>query len=200
MERQLSPHVASRWYRSPELILTERNYGSKSDMWSAGCIFGECLSFTNAYVRKGGREIQKRVLFPGSSCFPISPCQRYEESCDSDTTRISENDQLIKIFDQLGQLDGNDFSFLSDKTAIEYAEQVSSQRKGQTLSKRFSESSSEIVEILEALLEFNQQFRVSAKELLKHKIFDDIRVERLERGAPYQIHLLCDAMDSFNYS
>jgi hypothetical protein len=55
----------------------------------------------------------------------------------------------------LGRLDGNDFSFLSDKTAIEYAEQVSSQRKGQTLSKRFSESSSEIVEILETLLEFN---------------------------------------------
>jgi hypothetical protein len=122
---------------------------------SAGCIFGECLSFTNAYVKKGGREIQKRVLFPGSSCFPISPCQRYEESCESDTTRISENDQLIKIFDQLGRLNGNDFSFLSDKTAIEYAEQVSSQRKGSTLSKRFSESSSEVVEIIEAMLEFN---------------------------------------------
>jgi mitogen-activated protein kinase 1/3 len=155
MDRQLSPHVASRWYRSPELILTERSYGSKSDRWSAGCIFGECLSFTNAYVKKGGREIQKRVLFPGSSCFPISPCQRYEESCESDTTRISENDQLIKIFDQLGRLNGNDFSFLSDKTAIEYAEQVSSQRKGSTLSKRFSESSSEVVEIIEAMLEFN---------------------------------------------
>jgi hypothetical protein len=56
----------------------------------------------------------------------------------------------------LGQLNGNDFSFLSDKTAIEYAEQVSSQRKGTTLSKRFSESSSEIIEMLEAMLEFNQ--------------------------------------------
>jgi hypothetical protein len=39
--------------------------------------------------------------------------------------------------------------------------------------------------MLEAMLEFNQQFRVSAKELLKNKMFDDIRVERLERGAPY---------------
>lgn len=55
MERQLTPHVASRWYRSPELILTERIYGSKSDMWSVGCIMGECLSFTNSYVRQGGR-------------------------------------------------------------------------------------------------------------------------------------------------
>lgn len=119
-------------------------------------MFGECLSFTNAYVRKGGREIAKRVLFPGSSCFPISPCPRYEENDkNNETTRISENDQLIKIFDQIGQLNGNDFSFLSDKTAIEYAEQVSSQRKGTTLSKRFSESSPETVEMLESLLEFN---------------------------------------------
>lgn len=50
------------------------------------------------------------------------------------------------------------------------------------------------------MLEFNHQFRLSAKELLKNKMFDDIRVERLERGAPYQIHLLCDGMDSFDYS
>lgn len=55
MDRQLTPHVASRWYRSPELILTERIYGSKSDMWSVGCIMGECLSFSNSYVRQGGR-------------------------------------------------------------------------------------------------------------------------------------------------
>jgi mitogen-activated protein kinase 1/3 len=55
MDRQLSPHVASRWYRSPELILTERVYGPKSDMWSVGCIFGECLSFTNEYSKQGFR-------------------------------------------------------------------------------------------------------------------------------------------------
>lgn len=74
--RQLSPHVASRWYRSPELILTERNYSYKSDMWSVGCIFGECVSFSNDYVEKGGREIKNRVLFPGTSCFPVSPCNK----------------------------------------------------------------------------------------------------------------------------
>lgn len=103
MDRQLTPHVASRWYRSPELILTERIYGSKSDMWSVGCIFGECLSFTNAYVRSGGRQMEKRVMFPGTSCFPISPCHKYGDSSEQDTTKISENDQLIKIFDKIGQ-------------------------------------------------------------------------------------------------
>ena len=85
----------------------------------------------------------------------------------------------------MGDLQKNDFSFLSDITAIEYAEQVSAQRKGNSLSQHFSESSTTIVDILESLLEFNHQYRVSAKELIAHKIFDDIRVTRLERGAPY---------------
>merc|ERR1712147_424995 len=110
------------------------------------------------------------------------------------------NDQLIKIFDQLSPLNEHDYSFLSDQTAIEYAEQVSSQRNGTTLKKKFSETSAEAMEILEALLEFNHQYRTSAKECLKSKFFDDIRVERLERGAPYEIHLLCDGMDQYNYS
>ena len=31
-------------------------------------------------------------------------------------------------------------------------------------------------------------------------MFDDIRVEKLERGAPFEIHLLCDGMDQYNYA
>ena len=54
--------------------------------------------------------------------------------------------------------------------------------------------------MLEGLLEFNHQFRLSAKECLKHTMFDDIRVEKLERGAPFEIHLLCDGMDQYNYA
>ena len=166
--------------------MTERVYSYKSDMWSVGCIFSECVYFTDAYTNKGGRELKKRVLFPGSSCFPVSPSNRnQDDKNDSDTLKISENDQLIKILEKVSDLQKNDFSFLSDNTAIEYAEQVSAQRKGNSLGQRFSESSSTIVDILESLLEFNHQYRVSAKELLTHKIFDDIRVTRLERGAPY---------------
>ena len=38
--RELSPHVASRWYRAPEIILSER-YDQKIDIWSLGCIIFE---------------------------------------------------------------------------------------------------------------------------------------------------------------
>ncbi len=44
--RSLSRHVQTRWYRSPEVILGNRDYDNKVDMWSIGCILGElvCLS------------------------------------------------------------------------------------------------------------------------------------------------------------
>lgn len=43
MKRNLSPHVVTRWYRSPELILMEKDYGKKIDVWSLGTIFAEML-------------------------------------------------------------------------------------------------------------------------------------------------------------
>ena len=42
MSRQLTPHVVTRWYRAPE-VLMEEPYDAKLDLWSVGCIFKELL-------------------------------------------------------------------------------------------------------------------------------------------------------------
>lgn len=42
-KRRLSTHISSRWYRSPEIILTQENYDSKIDIWALGCIMAELL-------------------------------------------------------------------------------------------------------------------------------------------------------------
>ncbi|KAJ3230264.1 Cyclin-dependent kinase 10 [Chytriomyces hyalinus] len=39
----MTPKVVTLWYRAPEILLGERLYTEASDMWSAGCIFGELL-------------------------------------------------------------------------------------------------------------------------------------------------------------
>jgi cyclin-dependent kinase-like len=36
----MTDYVATRWYRSPELLLN-MDYGSAADMWAIGCILGE---------------------------------------------------------------------------------------------------------------------------------------------------------------
>lgn len=38
---KMSDYVATRWYRSPELLLGYSDYGQEVDMWAIGCIMGE---------------------------------------------------------------------------------------------------------------------------------------------------------------
>jgi mitogen-activated protein kinase 1/3 len=77
-KRSLSNHVVSRYYRAPEIILLEKEYTQKVDMWSIGCIFAEmlhCLEPNNQLKLKE----QNRVLLPGNSCYPLSP----DGNCDA---------------------------------------------------------------------------------------------------------------------
>ncbi|GAB6026100.1 Cyclin-dependent kinase 20 [Chamberlinius hualienensis] len=43
-ERLYSHQVATRWYRSPELLFGARQYNEAVDLWAIGCIFGEMLN------------------------------------------------------------------------------------------------------------------------------------------------------------
>ena len=38
----LTEYVATRWYRSPELLVGEP-YGKSADMWAVGCMIGELV-------------------------------------------------------------------------------------------------------------------------------------------------------------
>lgn len=52
---ELTDYVATRWYRSPELLLVSDNlpYGKEVDIWAIGCIMGELMD--------------GQPLFPGDS-------------------------------------------------------------------------------------------------------------------------------------
>ncbi len=39
----LTEYVATRWYRAPELLIGDKNYGLEIDYWSVGCIMGELI-------------------------------------------------------------------------------------------------------------------------------------------------------------
>lgn len=68
-KRTLSPHVASRWYRAPKLILLEKKYDQAVDIWALGCVLYEMLS-QNCLANNSEN---RQVLFMGDSCFPLSP-------------------------------------------------------------------------------------------------------------------------------
>jgi len=39
----MSKHVITRFYRPPEVIVTEKMYDEKVDVWSMGCVFADML-------------------------------------------------------------------------------------------------------------------------------------------------------------
>ena len=96
MERQLTQHVVTRWYRAPELILLQEYYNAEIDMWSVGCIFAELLQTLQSDRRP-------QPLFPGKSCFPLSARRAEKEQIERFGEEFrAETHQLEKIFEVIG--------------------------------------------------------------------------------------------------
>lgn len=72
--RDLSNCVVSRWYRAPEIILTQKRYDQAIDIWSMGCILSEMINCSDVYQGSKDHDQEDRFLFPGTSCFPLTPC------------------------------------------------------------------------------------------------------------------------------
>lgn len=45
-------YVATRWYRAPELLVGDTQYGAPVDVWAIGCLFAELLSGTPLWPGK----------------------------------------------------------------------------------------------------------------------------------------------------
>ena len=108
MERQLTQHVVTRWYRAPELILLQEYYNAEIDMWSVGCIFAELLQTLESGLKP-------TALFPGKSCFPLSSrrSERGQENQLEEEFR-AETHQLEKIFEVIGTPPREDLLALDD--------------------------------------------------------------------------------------
>lgn len=76
IKRELTDHVVTRWYRAPEIILLEKDYGPAIDIWAIGCIFAELLSMMK---ENSPTFMDRKPLFPGKSCFPLSPAKQVTE-------------------------------------------------------------------------------------------------------------------------
>jgi mitogen-activated protein kinase 1/3 len=88
LKRHLTGHVVTRWYRAPELILLQENYTEAIDVWSVGCIYAELLG-----MLVGVKVEDRGPLFPGSSCFPLSPDHKHKTDYKFHTK--GKHDQLI---------------------------------------------------------------------------------------------------------
>jgi serine/threonine protein kinase len=185
-KRELTGHVATRWYRSPELILLEKIYSTAIDMWATGCVLAELLQMSK---KTQPEYSQRRALFPGGSCFPLSPSS--EPSMLVAGMPISPRDQLRLILETKGAPSDRDVQFINDAKAVQYVRALSD-RPRVSIGRIFSPVDPDAVDLLERLLEFNPYYRITAKEALRHRYFAEVRNKTLETEMPPSLRLLVD--------
>merc|ERR1712007_47451 len=166
MKRHLTGHVVTRWYRAPELILLQENYTQAIDVWSVGCIYAELLG-----MLEGTKTDDRGPLFPGSSCFPLSPDNKHKTDYRFHTR--GKHDQLNMIFNLLGTPSEADISQLERDDAKRYI-RCFQHREGDILAK---------------MLRFNPQERVNVDRALCHRLFEGIRDETREKLSDIHVTL-----------
>lgn len=177
MKRELTGHVVTRWYRAPELILLEKEYGPAIDVWSVGCIFAELLGMMK---ESAPTYLERRPLFPGKSCFPLSPDKHIKE--ERSGFPFSKNDQLAVIFQVIGTPNEEDKSYVTDQKALEYLNAFPKSDRV-NLSTVYPGAGEEAIDLLHKILVFNPYFRVSIDECLEHSFFKKCRKSEKEIGS-----------------
>lgn len=185
-ERELTGHIGTRWYRSPEIILLEKIYSTEVDMWAAGCVFAELLGMMKEHEPNYKN---RHALFPGASCFPLSPSTHPINHIAG--LPISPRDQFRTILEIRGTPNLFDTSFINDKKAEEYVRSLPIYRK-ESLELVYKHAEPEALDLLERLLTFNPYYRITAKEALRHKYFVDVRDKGLEIEFKSPISLLTE--------
>jgi len=174
IRRELTDHVVTRWYRAPEIILLEKDYGAAIDMWAVGCIFAELLGMMK---ENSPTFLDRKPLFPGKSCFPLSPAKAANEQKSG--LPFSSTDQLAVIFDVIGSPSKEDCSFVTDQKALEYLEGFTGTDPAD-LSQKYPGANEEAINFLNKTLVFNPFFRMNLQEAIDHPLFNEVKGSKSE--------------------
>eukprot|EP00931_Biecheleriopsis_adriatica_P084525 TRINITY_DN5840_c0_g1_i2.p1 TRINITY_DN5840_c0_g1~~TRINITY_DN5840_c0_g1_i2.p1 ORF type:complete len:402 (-),score=58.19 TRINITY_DN5840_c0_g1_i2:97-1302(-) len=138
--KNLTSHVVTRWYRAPELILLQDNYTEAIDVWSVGCIYAELMGMLD-----GKPHMERGPLFPGQSCFPLSPDHRHK--ADYKFYTDGKHDMLKKIFNMLGTPKQEEIDWVEREDAKRYIK-CFAEREGDGLESVFKDAEPAMVDIL----------------------------------------------------
>lgn len=179
-QKVLTSHVVTRHYRAPEVILLERSYTNKIDIWSAACIFAELLQT----LPEGPPCDQRGPLFPGTCSYPLSP---------GHASRRTGRDQLSLIFDLLGTPSQDQIDKLGRADARRYVQRFQA-REGQGVQGRVPYAGEAELRLLGRMLAFSPEDRATARQALRSDFFASVRQEEereeeeLDAAEPVRLH------------
>ena len=158
-------YISTRWYRSPECLLTDGYYNYKMDIWGLGCVFFELLTLV--------------PLFPGDD----------------------EIDQVNKINYILGS-PPDDLYQKFVKNSAHRDQFCFENQKGTGLNKYLGHINPKIVDLINKMLAYDPDKRLTAKQCLNHECFKDLLQQDIKMNKMNQINFYQNSllMKSFNDS
>ncbi len=180
MTKQLTSYVVTRWYRAPEIILAQSDYGPGIDIWAVACIFAELLSKT---ANKSGAE--RVVLFPGSSCYPFSPAKGAKVKGG---VAMLATDQLNVILGVVGKPSEEDCAFITNPETLKVLREMPEIPR-KDLSENYPDAGKDAIDLLNRMLVFNPFKRLTVDECLDHPYFAEIRKKEAELSSPEPVVL-----------
>lgn len=194
--RIMTQHVVTRWYRAPELAITPGEYTPAIDVWSSGCIYAELLQM----LKDGEEAMDREPLFPGSSCYPLSPAKAGRAKASGSRTR-GQSDQLEVIFNVIGTPSEEDIvrCFASEE-ARTYLRDFDS-REGQGIGGRFKYVDKDSLSLLKGMLCFDILERLDCVAALQHRtilaVMDKDEIDAAA-AAPKKVRLAFEAEADLN--
>ncbi|KAJ2845566.1 hypothetical protein J3B02_004645, partial [Coemansia erecta] len=169
--RSYSHEVVTLWYRAPDVLLGSRQYDTSIDIWSIGCIFAEMSTGRPFFA---GASIDSQILqifrIKGTPIDPLEP------------------GTLSHSQPSLGQQGAGSNGAAETSAEIDYARRLwpgcsklPEWRRNfpvfssVPLEPLLPKLSSRGIDLLQRLLEFAPEKRISAEQALAHPFFDELR-------------------------
>lgn len=154
-----SPHVATPYYRAPELTMGYQKYDKRSDVWSMGCVFYEIMTG------------EKMILI-------------YEDKTVDILRAMKEKLPYMIPFDYVREINPNCISFLSGlskSNAMNFIK-LSPQIEATITQSKFAEFRN----MLYQMIQFNHHNRCTMKDVVDSMFFRDKRdiIEKKRRDHP----------------
>lgn len=159
--------VVTIWYRAPELLLGSKHYTPAVDLWAVGCIFAELLSLRPIFKGEEAKLDSKK----------LPPFQRNQMQKIVEILGMPSKDKWPLLasmpeFGQLAAMTANNPRLLKPfGLANWYNQTIANNKYAPSSSPGHGPPGPDGLELLQGLLEYDPEKRLSAEKALQHPYF-----------------------------